>query len=189
VDWLRPVLEALPQVRLAIVGDGPSRAQLENLFAGTPTVFTGYLDGVALSRAYASADLFVFPSANETFGNAVLEAMASGLAVIAPNSGGPVDYVSNWKTGLLFNPDSTQDLVHKVAWLVSRPDLARELGDQACAYARTQSWHTVLDGLLEDYAATIRHHRLFRSRPQARRRDGGIGRRWQRGPGFPVHNE
>jgi glycosyltransferase involved in cell wall biosynthesis len=80
VDWLLPVIKALPDVRLVIVGDGPMRSEWEPLFKGTNTFFTGYLQGEELARTYASSDLFVFPSANETFGNVVLEAMASGLA-------------------------------------------------------------------------------------------------------------
>ncbi|MCX7841324.1 MAG: glycosyltransferase family 1 protein, partial [Anaerolineae bacterium] len=88
VEWLWSVLHALPQARLAIVGDGPLRPSLEKLFAGTPTVFTGYLRGDDLANAYAAADVFVFPSPNETLGNVVLEAMASGLPVVAPRSGG-----------------------------------------------------------------------------------------------------
>jgi glycosyltransferase involved in cell wall biosynthesis len=74
--------------RLAIVGDGPAREELEASFVGTNTVFTGFLRGDDLARVYAAADLFTFPSANETLGNVVLEAMASGLPVVAPRSGG-----------------------------------------------------------------------------------------------------
>jgi glycosyltransferase involved in cell wall biosynthesis len=89
VEWLHPVLNALPGARLAIVGDGPLRPALERTFADTPTVFTGYLHGRDLASAYAAADIFVFPAANETFGNVVLEAMASGLPVVAARAGGP----------------------------------------------------------------------------------------------------
>ncbi len=92
VDWLCPLIEALPGVRLAIVGDGPMRRSLEEHFAGTPTVFTGFLRGDDLAHAYASADLFVFPSASETFGNVVLEAMASGRPAIATRWSGPLDF-------------------------------------------------------------------------------------------------
>ncbi|MEQ9363737.1 MAG: glycosyltransferase family 1 protein, partial [Leptospirales bacterium] len=74
VHWLRGLLDRVPGVRLAIVGDGPARGEMERLFADTPTVFTGVLRGEELARAYASADAFVFPSASETLGNVVLEA-------------------------------------------------------------------------------------------------------------------
>jgi glycosyltransferase involved in cell wall biosynthesis len=134
VEWLHFILDTLHEARLAIVGDGPSRAALEERFADTPTFFAGYLRGEALSCAYASADVFCFPSATETFGNVVTEAMASGLPVVAPHSGGPAD------------------LVAKVWRLASNLTYARELGANARAYAETQSWPAVLDGLLEDYA-------------------------------------
>ena len=88
IDKLRPVLERLPNTRLAIVGDGPERENLEAYFAGTRTKFMGYLTGEPLSQAYASADVFVFPSALETFGLVVTEAMAAGLPVVATRVGG-----------------------------------------------------------------------------------------------------
>jgi glycosyltransferase involved in cell wall biosynthesis len=155
VDWLRDLLEQLPEVRLAIVGDGPLRSALEELFANTPTVFTGYLQGADLAHAYASADLFVFPSANETFGNVVLEAMASGLPVIAPRSGGPVDQVVDGENGFLFESDDMAELVSLTRWLISDPSYIRQLGATARAYAELQSWEGLLDALLDDYASLI----------------------------------
>lgn len=152
IDWLRPVIDALPDARLAIVGDGPIRGDLEKLFEGTPTIFTGYLQGVDLSSAYAAGDLFVFPSASETFGNVVLEAMASGMPVIAPRAGGPVDHVKDAHNGFLFDPGSMDDLVHLTTWLYSQPNLWRRLGLSARDYAESQSWESLLDGLLKDYA-------------------------------------
>ena len=163
VDWLRLLLDALPNVRLAIVGDGPLRDELAQTFADTPTVFTGYLQGEDLSHAYASADLFVFPSANETFGNVVLEAMASGLPVLAPRSGGPVDHVFDGENGFLFESDDLQDMIAWARRLVSNPAYVRRLGIKACAYAESQSWPRILDGLLEKYASLL---------------DDPIGSRW-----------
>ena len=156
VEWLRPVLDALPEARLAVVGDGPQRPTLEELFADTPTVFTGYLRGRDLAHAYASADLFVFPSANETFGNVILEAMASGLPVVAPRSGGLVEHVINGENGFLFEPDDLADLINLVRWLVLDPTYIWRLGVTARAYAKSQTWEAVLDGLLDEYAALLR---------------------------------
>ncbi len=102
VEWLKALFDAQLDVRLALIGDGPNRKLLELLFSDTPTVFTGFLTGEELESAYASADMFVFPSKNETLGNVVLEAMASGLPVIVPTEGGQVDHVIHGKTGLLF---------------------------------------------------------------------------------------
>jgi glycosyltransferase involved in cell wall biosynthesis len=166
VDWLRPLLDAIPQIRLAIVGDGPARAELEALFGDTPTVFTGYLQDEALSCAYAAADLFVFPSATETFGNVVTEAMASGLPVVAARAGGPVDHVRDGETGFTFAPDSVQDMIAQVQRLVSTPGLIHRFGSNARAYAETQTWTAILDGLLQDYESVIAGYK-----PQCRRAD------------------
>jgi glycosyltransferase involved in cell wall biosynthesis len=155
VEWLRPVLEALPQARLAIVGDGPARASLERHLTGTPTVFTGYLYGDDLVGAYAAADIFVFPAANETFGNVVLEAMASGLPVVAAQAGGPLDVVVEGATGLMFDPNDPAALVDAVRRLVDDPAYAQQLGAGGRARAKACSWSTVLDGLLDEYATLV----------------------------------
>lgn len=139
VEWLRPVLDALPGVRLALVGDGPLRAALESRFAGTPTVFTGYLRGNELAAAYASADLFAFPSANETFGNVVLEAMASGLPAIAPRAGGPLDMISHEQNGLLFAPYDQAEWIARIQQCVENPASAQEMGRCARAFAGSRS--------------------------------------------------
>ncbi len=84
---------------MIMVGDGPYLDELKDLLAGTPCIFTGYRDGEELATIYASCDLFVFPSATDTFGNVVLEAQASGLPVIVTNSGGPQENMTPHKTG------------------------------------------------------------------------------------------
>ena len=114
IETLRPLLNSIPSLRLAIVGDGPIRKELEKLFSDTNTIFTGYLRDKVLSSAYATADAFVFPSANETFGNVVLEAMASGLPVVVPNSGGVLEHVVGFQNGLVYDTIHTKDLIQKV---------------------------------------------------------------------------
>lgn len=155
VEWLRSALEATPGARLAIVGDGPLRPTLEAHFAGTPTVFTGYLWGHDLARAYAAADIFLFPSANETLGNVVLEAMASGLPVVAPNSGGLTDHVREGQTGLLIPTDDREAFVGAARRMVENLDWARRLGAAGRERVEHQTWPLVLDGLLDDYAALV----------------------------------
>jgi glycosyltransferase involved in cell wall biosynthesis len=167
VHWLQPIMTALPEVHLAIIGDGPQRPALERIFAGTRAVFAGYLRGDDLACAYAAADIFVFPAANETLGNVVLEAMASGLPVVAPHSGGLLDHVTHGKTGLLFPPDETEGLASAVKQLVSNPAWARALGEAGRAHVEGQSWEAVFDNLLADYEGVI--HRCHR-REQARTR-------------------
>jgi glycosyltransferase involved in cell wall biosynthesis len=155
VNWLRPVLDALPDAKLAIVGDGPARAELEALFAGTSTTFTGYLCHKDLALAYTAADVFTFPAANETLGNVVLEAMASGLPVVAPRSGGVLDHVIDEKTGLFFEPESVDDLVRQVTRLARNKFLAGVLGSAGRKTVETRSWHTIFDDLLCDYELVL----------------------------------
>lgn len=156
VDWLAPMLDELPDVRLAIVGDGPGRPQLEAMFAHRPVHFTGYLRHTDLAAAYASTDLFVFPAANETLGNVVLEAMSSGLPVVAPRAGGLLDYVVDGETGLLFEPESQASLVAMVRRLVNAPEMARTFGARSRARMVHNSWERVHDDLLAQYAALLR---------------------------------
>jgi len=163
VHWLRSLLVAIPGVRLAIVGDGPARPELEETFRGTPTVFTGYLRGNDLSSAYASADIFTFPSTSETFGLVVLEAMASGLPVIAPDAGGQVDFVTNGRNGFLFGPDSREEMISLTRWLVEQPAYRRQLGAGALAYAQTQSWEAIMDSLMQDFEMLTQQYTPRRS--------------------------
>ncbi len=151
LDWLRPLLDALPGTRLALVGDGPTRDELETLFAESPTVFTGYLQGQDLSHAYASADLFVFPSDSETFGNVVLEAMASGLPVVAAGAGGPVDLVRDGHNGYLFDAHRQESLLALTRRCLSDVQATRRLARNARTYAETQRWDVVNDLLLDNF--------------------------------------
>jgi len=105
IERIRPVLDAMPDARLALVGDGPYRQQLESLFAGSATHFVGYLAGEELAAAYASGDAFLFPSSTETLGLVLLEAMAAGCPCVAANRGGIPDIVSDGINGCLHEPD------------------------------------------------------------------------------------
>ncbi|MEH2044808.1 glycosyltransferase family 4 protein [Nostoc sp.] len=104
IERIKPILEAIPQARLALVGDGPHRQALQKHFAGTNTYFVGYLMGQELGSAFASADAFIFPSRTETLGLVLLEAMAAGCPVVAARSGGIPDIVTDGINGYLFEP-------------------------------------------------------------------------------------
>ena len=158
IERLRPLLDHLPRTRLAIVGDGPARRKLEKLFAGTPTVFTGYLRGRDLAQAYASSDLFVSPAANETFGCTVLEAMASGLPVVTVNAGGPTDFIRHGETGLLVEPDNEAALLAGVKQLLNDKTLGKKMGAAARFHAETMTWSAVGDALLQEYDSLIHTH-------------------------------
>ncbi|MBW4480486.1 MAG: glycosyltransferase family 1 protein [Tolypothrix brevis GSE-NOS-MK-07-07A] len=106
IERIKPILEAIPAARLALVGDGPHRQALEKHFAGTNTNFVGYLTGRDLGSAFASADAFIFPSRTETLGLVLLEAMAAGCPVVAARSGGIPDIVTDGVNGYLFEPEA-----------------------------------------------------------------------------------
>ena len=105
IERIKPVLEAIPEAHLALVGDGPHRSALEKHFAGTNTHFVGYLTGEELGSAFASADAFIFPSRTETLGLVLLEAMAAGCPVVAARCGGIPDIVASGVNGYLFDPE------------------------------------------------------------------------------------
>ena len=102
LDLFAPLLDALPGVRLALIGDGPHRAALESRLGGRPVHFAGYMQGEELASAVASADVLVFPSQTDTLGLVLLEAMAAGTMVVAANSGGVPEVVRDRFNGLLF---------------------------------------------------------------------------------------
>jgi glycosyltransferase involved in cell wall biosynthesis len=104
IERIKPILEAIPGSRLALVGDGPHRQALQEHFTGTSTNFVGYLQGRELGSAFASADAFIFPSRTETLGLVLLEAMAAGCPVVAARSGGIPDIVTSGVNGFLFEP-------------------------------------------------------------------------------------
>lgn len=160
VDVLRPVLADIPDLHFAILGDGPERANLESLFTGTATVFTGRLTGEDLAAAYASGDIFVFPGENETFGNVVLEAMASGLPCLVAAHSGLRDRVRNGVDGFLFEPGNSAQLATLVRWLLQDDAYRRELGRKALVFARAQTWQANLEGLLGKYESVIAGRRI-----------------------------
>jgi glycosyltransferase involved in cell wall biosynthesis len=104
---------------------------MEASLEGYPALFTGYLAGEQLQRGYASADVFVFPSATDTFGNVVLEAQASGLPVIVSDEGGPRELMIDGGTGIVFKAGSTSDLVAAIRVLVSYPLQMSRMGINA----------------------------------------------------------
>jgi glycosyltransferase involved in cell wall biosynthesis len=154
---LRDVIRALPEARLAIVGDGPVRHELERHFKGTHTVFTGYLRGEALANAYASADLFVLPSKTETLGLVLLEAMASGCPVVACRAGGVPDAVQDGFTGFLFEPTDPDGLVNTVKRALSSGTDLDTIRIQARKDVEQHSWEGATDQLRRLYAETIQN--------------------------------
>lgn len=162
IDRIKPVLEAIPNARLALVGDGPYRAELEAHFSGTSTNFVGYLAGEELASAYASADAFVFPSRTETLGLVLLEAMAAGCPVVAANSGGIPDIVTDGVNGYLFNPLDEMGAITATQRLLQggERDMLRQ---NAVAEAEKWGWAAATRQLQQFYSAVL----LERTLPMA----------------------
>jgi glycosyltransferase involved in cell wall biosynthesis len=140
IGGIKAALQEIPGLRLAIVGDGPARRDLEREFADTPTVFTGVRKGKELAAAYASADAFVFPSTTETLGLSMLEALASGLPVLAARTGATAEVVSDGENGLLYEPNSSVSLVAAVRKLFSDEGLRSALARNARLLAEERDW-------------------------------------------------
>lgn len=155
LDVYAAVVERLSTqgVRALIVGDGPER---EALAAELPdAVFTGHLSGEELAIAYASSDIFLFPSETETFGNVTLEAMASGLAVVCADGGGSRSLVASGETGLLCPPQDADAFTAATAGLLSDPERRHALGHAARRAAGGYHWPRVLAQMLDYYRGVL----------------------------------
>jgi glycosyltransferase involved in cell wall biosynthesis len=147
----KSLVQLHPDLNLIIVGDGPYLAEMRRDMAGTPCVFTGYLGGDDLAAAYASCDLFVFPSTTDTFGNVVLEAQASGIPVIVTDSGGPQENVLHRKTGVIVPGDDADSLFHAIRMLIAQPERLQEMGRAARNYMQHRSFGAAFHDAWEIY--------------------------------------
>lgn len=142
----------LPGTRLVLVGDGPARAELESLLPGA--VFLGLRHGDDLARAYAAFDAFVHTGTRETFGQTLQEAAATGLPVVAPAAGGPLDLVEHGRTGYLFDPQRPGSLRLCIQALLDA-DHRAALGRAGLARVASLSWSSVVTDLLGHYGDVI----------------------------------
>jgi len=145
-----------PDIRLVIVGDGPYLEEMRAQLKGLPVVFTGYLKGAALAEAYAGAELFVFPSATDTFGNVVLEAQASGVPVVVTSSGGPRESMVPGRTGLVVPPGDARALALAVLELALDPDRLVAMSHEARCHAAKTSFDQAFLKTWDIYAQVVR---------------------------------
>jgi phosphatidylinositol alpha 1,6-mannosyltransferase len=152
VDLLAPIAHR-PGVRLVVIGGGPAEPVLRKALPGA--VFLGPRQGAQLARLYASLDVFVHSGPYETFGQTVQEAAASGVPVVAPAAGGPVDLVQDGVTGYLVTPLCARSIDEAVGRLVDSPKLRKEFGAAAREMVLTRSWSAVGDELIGHYRAIL----------------------------------
>jgi phosphatidylinositol alpha 1,6-mannosyltransferase len=144
-------LDEQDDVQLVIVGDGPTRARLERKLPNA--IFTGFKNGEDLSRMYASLDIFIHTGQDETFCQSIQEALASGVPIIAPNSGGPIDLVENGKTGYLINTGNPKE-IKRVVKLIQEGDVVnwREATRQSVI---NRTWKSINQELISHYLDLI----------------------------------
>lgn len=163
IERLKRVLDENPGVHLALVGKGPAahEEELKKLFENYPVVFTGQIVGDELSQAFASADLFVMPSDSETLGFVVLEAMASGVPVVAVAAGGLIDIVEDGNTGyLVSNTDDMEQFSRRTKEILAEPQLRKKMGTAARRWAESWSWEAATTKLRNlQYRKAIENHR------------------------------
>lgn len=150
------VLHDMPGVRLLIVGDGPERDALRRDMPRAR--FAGFRSGTDLAAHLASADLFVHPGELETFGQTIQEAMASGLPVIAPRRGGPVDLVTPSRTGWLYTPGMLDELRDRAADLLFDDAKREAFGAAALESVRKRTWPVLSEQLRGYYRRAIEEH-------------------------------
>jgi glycosyltransferase involved in cell wall biosynthesis/predicted metal-dependent phosphoesterase TrpH len=154
-----------PRLHLVLAGGGPEEPALRKRL-GAHATFLGWLEGEELARVYASADIFLFASRTDTFGQVVIEAQASGLPVVAVAEGGPLSLVDDGRTGRLCPPDA-RALAAAVCELARFPALRRRLAGDALASVRGRTWNKALGQLASGYRRAL----------EARELSGGDARR------------
>ncbi|WP_251548654.1 glycosyltransferase family 4 protein [Neobacillus muris] len=155
IDTLLAIIHLIPEevnqkIHWAIVGDGPLRQSMEDQGIANLT-FTGFLNGVSLAEIYSASDLFVFPSPTETFGNVVLESLASGTPVIGADSGGVRTIVKSGVTGYLCQPGEAEEFTKAMIHLLQNDWLRAQMGNAGRNYALTQRWEQIFENLLIHY--------------------------------------
>lgn len=151
-------------VHLVVVGEGPYLAHMKEELAGYPVTFTGVLTGEDLAQAYASCDLFAFPSRTDTFGNVVLEAQASGLPVVITDEGGPRENMVQEETGLAVPGGDSAAFQKALLHLIDNPKQRREMAEKARAHMEGRTFETAFMKLWESYGSCQPTHEDFYSR-------------------------
>lgn len=159
-DVFQSLLCSISDVCLIVVGDGPYKEEMQEKLKGWPVVFTGYLEGDELASAYASCDLFVFPSTTDTFGNVVMEAQASGLPVIVTDAGGPQENLINGETGLVVRAGDPKAFLQGIRTLLLDKRRLHHMGKAARRYMEKRSFDKAFEKTWQIYKEK---HDIFKS--------------------------
>ena len=156
IDSVKKLKEINPKVRALVVGDGPAQDEAEQNFPEGH--FTGFAKGEDLAKAYASGDIFLFPSHTETFGNVTLEAMASGLPCVVADAIGSKSLVENGVNGYHAEPKNVEDFTEKLKLIVDNPELRKAMGTASREKAMEYQWNGINGGLVKNYHEAIEQH-------------------------------
>ena len=154
VGRLKELLD-IPRTRLVIVGEGPERVELEEMFAGSGTLFLGKLVGEDLADAYRAMDIFVHPGEEETFGQTIQEAQSVGAVVVAANKGGPRHLIQHGVTGFLVEPGRWGAYAQMVQELIDDPARATVVAGAAREHVAGNSWEKNNQILLGHYTTAL----------------------------------
>lgn len=154
IDQLRAIFDYRDDICLSIVGDGPERAVLEQIFEGTKTTFVGFQKGEELAKYFATGDAFVFPSISETYGLVISEAMASGIPIIAASSGPTLEQIEDFHTGLVYEPGDINSLLGKIA-LLDSPLQIEKIRLTALRVVKERTWAKATHLLINYYQEAI----------------------------------
>jgi phosphatidylinositol alpha 1,6-mannosyltransferase len=148
-------LAGIPGIRVVVGGDGPGRRSAQRALRHLDPEFLGWLDGDELADAYAALDVFVHTGTDETFGQTIQEAMASGVPVVAPGRGGPLDLVTPGVNGLLYGCDDDDGMRRAVAGLCADDAQRAFMGAAARTSVEQRTWEALGDELLAHYHSVI----------------------------------
>jgi glycosyltransferase involved in cell wall biosynthesis len=156
LETLTKIIKFMPPavkeaVQWVIVGDGPLRKEMERDLKEESVTFTGYLNGEDLAEIYASSNLFVFPSASETFGNVILEAFASGLPAIVADKGGVTTIVEDGKDGRIARAHHFESFIEAIEEITGNDELHKSMSRQARIKAERLSWDSIFKKLEFEY--------------------------------------
>ncbi|WP_394282402.1 glycosyltransferase family 4 protein [Corynebacterium sp.] len=159
VGIMTELRKQVPNARLAMVGSGPQADELKKMLDPAWTTFTGYMSGAELAQAFASGDVFAFPSTTETLGLVALESFASGVPVVGARAGGIPYVIDDGTTGFLVDPEAPDSVwADRLAQVLNDDDLRRRLGANAREEAERWSWRASTEKVVEYYQESIELH-------------------------------